>query len=1046
MEMLRGNLPLTILHFFLLFGGGLAQQGPIKVPNGGYPAVGPTITTIPGIGPGPGKVSFQDCPVDIFFVLDTSESVALRVKPFKTLVTQVKDFTKSFIEKLTSRYYRCDRNLVWNAGALHYSDEVILISGLTALPSGKAALKDRVERVEYIGKGTHTDCAIKRGIEEILIGGSHLRENKYLIVVTDGHPLDGYKEPCGGLEDAANEAKSLGIKVFSVAISPNHLEPRLSVISSDQSYRQNFTATSASGLTQQQTENTIDTIIDIIRKNSEHGCCTYECQPPRGPPGPPGPDGYEGEIGKTGLPGDRGPPGDPGRQGDIGPIGYQGMKGDQGVRGEKGGRGAKGAKGEKGRKGIDGIDGQKGEDGFPGLPGCKGSPGFEGEAGPPGPKGDPGSYGPKGDKGESGIPGTAGKVGNSGNTGDKGDPGANGAPGEKGESGDEGDAGPDGPPGERGGNGERGPPGVSGARGPRGDKGEPGQQGDQGRDGPVGVSGDPGDPGPVGAKGYRGDEGPPGPEGAKGPRGAKGLPGEQGLSGERGDDGLPGNGTDGFPGFQGYPGTRGERGSNGTKGYPGPKGDEGEPGEPGDDNNVPGPLGAKGAKGYRGPEGPPGPPGPSGPAGPDECEILDIIMRMCSCCECTCGPVDVLFVVDSSESIGYNNFQISKEFIVKVIDRLSRDEHVKFDSGDSRVGVVQYSHGQTQEVVAMGDANIQSIGQLKEAVKNLRWIAGGTWTGEALAFTKDNLLKRFASDKRVALVLTDGHSDILRDKTPLNTLCEVTPVVSLGVGDIFQHSPNSDQLEEISCGGQPYTKGLSLQRSSYAELLEDGFLHNVTSHICKDRKCPDYTCPILFEVPADITLLVDSSTSVGSRNFQTSKSFVQRVAQRFLQAKSPSPDAVRLSIVQYSGRGQQKVEAQFLSNYTEVVSAVEQMQFLNDATDVGDALRAVTELFREDALPGSSKKLLLFSDGNTQAEGTLLEAVRDARAAGIEIFVLAVGNRPNEANLRILLTGSAADPGAPFPDRNLFRVPDYPSLLRGVLYQTITRRVSLKST
>lgn len=53
--------------------------------------------------------------------------------------------------------------------------------------------------------------------------GSHLKENKYLIVVTDGHPLEGYKEPCGGLEDAVNEAKHLGIKVFSVAITPDHL-------------------------------------------------------------------------------------------------------------------------------------------------------------------------------------------------------------------------------------------------------------------------------------------------------------------------------------------------------------------------------------------------------------------------------------------------------------------------------------------------------------------------------------------------------------------------------------------------------------------------------------------------------------------------------------------------------------------------------------------------------------------------------------------------------------------------------------------------------
>lgn len=53
--------------------------------------------------------------------------------------------------------------------------------------------------------------------------GSHKTENKYLIVVTDGHPLEGYKEPCGGLEDAAAEAKHLGIKVFSIAISPDHL-------------------------------------------------------------------------------------------------------------------------------------------------------------------------------------------------------------------------------------------------------------------------------------------------------------------------------------------------------------------------------------------------------------------------------------------------------------------------------------------------------------------------------------------------------------------------------------------------------------------------------------------------------------------------------------------------------------------------------------------------------------------------------------------------------------------------------------------------------
>lgn len=45
--------------------------------------------------------------------------------------------------------------------------------------------------------------------------------------MTDGHPISGYKEPCGGIQEAANEARQHGVKVFSVAISPDQ-EVRLS--------------------------------------------------------------------------------------------------------------------------------------------------------------------------------------------------------------------------------------------------------------------------------------------------------------------------------------------------------------------------------------------------------------------------------------------------------------------------------------------------------------------------------------------------------------------------------------------------------------------------------------------------------------------------------------------------------------------------------------------------------------------------------------------------------------------------------------------------
>lgn len=68
------------------------------------------------------------------------------------------------------RRHRCDRTLTWNSGALHYSDEVILVRELSDLATDRAALKSNINGIEYIGKGTYTDCAIKRGLAELLIG------------------------------------------------------------------------------------------------------------------------------------------------------------------------------------------------------------------------------------------------------------------------------------------------------------------------------------------------------------------------------------------------------------------------------------------------------------------------------------------------------------------------------------------------------------------------------------------------------------------------------------------------------------------------------------------------------------------------------------------------------------------------------------------------------------------------------------------------------------------------------------------------------------
>lgn len=114
------------------------------------------------------------------------------------------------------RYFRCDRFLVWNAGALHYSDSVVLIKDLTAMPSGRAELKDSVSAISYIGKGTHTDCAIKQGIERLLIGYGGGAEGGGTVVGGGwGHP----RASCGAVPSTGTESVVEGC--------PQHGEPNL---------------------------------------------------------------------------------------------------------------------------------------------------------------------------------------------------------------------------------------------------------------------------------------------------------------------------------------------------------------------------------------------------------------------------------------------------------------------------------------------------------------------------------------------------------------------------------------------------------------------------------------------------------------------------------------------------------------------------------------------------------------------------------------------------------------------------------------------------
>ncbi|XP_077793142.1 uncharacterized protein LOC114584541 isoform X1 [Podarcis muralis] len=527
-----------------------------------------------------------------------------------------------------------------------------------------------------------------------------------------------------------------------------------------------------------------------------------------GEPGLPGPQGPQGIQGERGSPGEGlpGPKGDRGFDGPKGPRGQPGI----GIKGEKGEIGPPGLPGPIGLPGV-GLQGEKGVEGPKGPPGPRGPPG----QGLPGSKGDQGLPGETGAPGERGLgePGAKGEPGSSGLAGLPGLPGEDGAPGQKGEPGLPGPRGPEGAPGigiqgEKGDQGQRGIRGLSGPTGvpgPAGAKGEPGTPGRLGMPGlpgraimgPKGDLGLPGPPGPVGeqgigipgAKGDRGHPGPPGPFGPKGdgypgPPGLPGLPGAPGdqgpegigLPGPKGDPGirgpagLPGPAGEGLPGPKGNVGRQGPPGALGPpgEGIQGPKGEQGIQGMPGPrgapgegllgpkgDRGAAGERGRKGEKGNMGDPGSAGEPGRTGAKGEQGLtreDIIKLIKEICGCgIKCKEIPMELVFVIDSSESVGPENFEIIKDFVTALVDRVTVGRNA------TRIGLVLYS---LEVRLEFGLNRYTTQQDVKQAIRKMLYMGEGTYTGTAIRkATQEGFFGARTGVRKVAIVLTDGQAD-----------------------------------------------------------------------------------------------------------------------------------------------------------------------------------------------------------------------------------------------------------------------------------------------
>ncbi|XP_041101018.1 collagen alpha-6(VI) chain-like isoform X2 [Polyodon spathula] len=344
---------------------------------------------------------------------------------------------------------------------------------------------------------------------------------------------------------------------------------------------------------------------------------------------------------------------------------------------------------------------------------------------------------------------------------------------------------------------------------------------------------------------------------------------------------------------------------------------------------------------------------------------------------------DIVFLVDESGSIGNQNFQQIRNFIRRTIDSLD------VDPKKVRVGVVLYSDTPNVEFYLN---TFSQKADILQYIKTLPYRGGGTNTGAAINFLKNNVFTKSAGSRmaygvqQIAVVITDGFSQDNVSSPAASLRRAGVKIFAVGI-----QNASPTELKQIASHPSRtyvYTVGSYLKLSSLEGTLQKLICNEIISMafaVPNQKHALKQGC--VETEQADIYFLIDGSGSIYPQDFLDMKKFINDMIRMFRIGS----DSVRIGVVQYSVSPRVEFMVTQYTTRKGLEMAVKNIQQLGGGTNTGYALTSMNKLFRTAASSRQTKVpkiLITITDGKSQDE--VDEAARNLRGEDITIYAIGV--------------------------------------------------------